>query len=56
MGAHPVARLARFPVANVVDHDDVVAVLIKQLAGTEQHVGKLRSQKLASSAGLPNVK
>src|SRR5579863_9968677 len=40
MGAHPVARLTRFAVADAVGKDDEVAARIEKLPRSEQHAGK----------------
>src|ERR1035438_9395823 len=46
--AHPVARLARTSVAEVIRKDDEVSVGVEQLATPKQHIGKLRSKELLS--------
>src|SRR6266567_4117540 len=48
VGVHAVARLARFSMTDVVGKDDEIATGVEELAGTEEDVGKLRSEKLVS--------
>src|SRR5215467_8189061 len=48
MGAQAVARLARFSVPDIVGKDDEITAGIKKLSGSEEHVRKLRREKLVA--------
>src|SRR6185437_4954505 len=50
MRVQPVARFARFPVANVVGKNNVVTADVERLAGAEQRAGEVRVQKLMAGA------
>src|ERR1700751_1390892 len=50
VGVEAVAGLAGLSVADVVGKDDEVAGGIEKLTGTEEDVGKLRGEELASGA------